>query len=234
MVIEWFLLLNLVRFWARSFLVWGFLGGLCRIELSWGAIICIICIVLLRLGRRWLNFIVTSRRLCSFWRALWAIFVEDVELLAFTNTLNLVLGWRGELLLELLHHLDTIWLLRDKLWVRSCLVKLTLACFIAKLLEEPVAIFRPEVVNPILAIGHLADGKLAHGDVRLLTGELADRDHEFGDQITIGTWQSWHFALAGGHGHCMLFKLELAAFKKHHLIIEVTSFVLGGWVTASC
>ena len=113
-----------------------------------------------------------------------------------------------------------------------------MACFIANLLEESVPIFRPEVVNPILAIGHFADRKLAHCDVRLFSVDLADRDHEFRDQITIRTRQSWHFALAGGHSHRVPFsdKLQLAAFQEHHLIdfIEVSFFMLGVTITAPC
>ena len=111
-----------------------------------------------------------------------AVFVEYVELLTFTNTLDLILGRRSELLV-LFHDTGGGVLV---LGGRGGILVIILT---PHQLEHSIAGFRPEVVNSVLAIRHFADWKLAYSNVWLSAIHLANGDHELGDQISIRTGQ---------------------------------------------
>ena len=63
----------------------------------------------------------------------------------------------------------------------TIVLKISIGCSIAHLLQHPITIFWPEVVNSVFAVGHLADRKLSDGDVGLSAVDLADLDHELFD-----------------------------------------------------
>ena len=85
--------------------------------------------------------------------------------------------------------------------MRACFVLLLAVVLVstrrtAHHLQHSVSILRPEVVNSVFAVGHLADRKLSDGDVGLSAVDLADCDHELGGQIAICARQSRHAPLA--------------------------------------
>ena len=85
--------------------------------------------------------------------------------------------------------------------MRACFVQLLTVVLVstrrtAHHLQHSVSILRPEVVNSVFAVGHLADWKLPDCDVWLSAVDLADCDHELGGQIAICARQSRHAPLA--------------------------------------
>ena len=146
---------------------------------------------------------------CFLWRALRAVFVEYVELLTFTNTLDLILGRWSELLV--LFH-DAGW----RVLVLGGRGGILIIILTPHLLEHSIAGFRPEVVNSVLAIRHFANRKLTYSDVWLSTIHLADGDHELGDQISIGTGKPRHSSLTWRH--CNSVHIRLSTPIEKHLI----------------
>lgn len=61
--------------------------------------------------------------------------------------------------------------------------------------HEPVSVFGSEVVDSVLAIGHLAERKAAHGHIVIATLLVFLYLHRVvGDQVAVGARQSWHHA----------------------------------------